>query len=255
MTSIKLLILSVSAILLSLASCAQHKTESETYVLVHGAWGGGWSFQTVDSLLDASGHTVYRPTLTGLGERVHLASPDVGLETHILDIVNTILFKDLHDIVLVGHSYGGMVVTGVADSIPDRIKALVYLDAYLPEDGESMISIKKLSGRKLYFKDTDGYAVPTWVPEGKNPPMDTPHPYKTLTDSIHLKNSKRDLISSSYIHTVEEGKTPESDGFYSQAERARLKGWPVMLLTADHVAQWSAPVELAKMLEQIAREH
>src|SRR2546423_6798587 len=93
-----------------------------TIVIVHGAWGGAWGFRRVDSLLREKGYNVYRPTLTGLGERVHLASPDVDLSTRINDVVNMILFEDLHDVILVGHSYGGMVITGVADRVPDRIK-------------------------------------------------------------------------------------------------------------------------------------
>ena len=106
--------------------------EVHTFVIVHGAWGGGWAFREVDDMLTAQGHKVYRPTLTGQGERVHLASKDVGLETHIDDVVNTILYEELNDIILVGHSYGGMVVTGVADRIPERISHLIYLDATTP---------------------------------------------------------------------------------------------------------------------------
>lgn len=93
-----------------------------TIVIVHGAWGGGWAFKKVESLLRQKGFDVYRPQLTGQGDRVHLARPDIGLNTHIDDVVNTILYEDLRDIVLVGHSYGGMVISGVADRVPDRIK-------------------------------------------------------------------------------------------------------------------------------------
>jgi pimeloyl-ACP methyl ester carboxylesterase len=115
-----------------------NSTHKFTYVIVHGAWGGGWAFRQVDSLLTADGHKVFRPTLTGQGEKVHLASTNINLSTHIQDIVNVILFEDLHDIVLVGHSYGGMVITGVADRVPDRIQRLIYVDALLPLDGESV---------------------------------------------------------------------------------------------------------------------
>src|SRR5882762_11844283 len=112
-----------------------------TIVIVHGAWGGSWAFRKVEALLREKGFNVYRPQLTGLGERVHLSRPDIGLSTHIDDVVNTILFEDLHDIILVGHSYGGMVITGVADRVPDRIRRLVYVDAFVPNDGESVMSI------------------------------------------------------------------------------------------------------------------
>lgn len=112
-----------------------------TIVIVHGAWGGSWAWRKVDTLLREKGFNVYRPQLTGLGERVHLSRPDIGLSTHIDDVVNTILFEDLHDIILVGHSYGGMVITGVADRVPDRIRRLVYLDAFVPNDGESAMTL------------------------------------------------------------------------------------------------------------------
>src|SRR5918993_1727958 len=118
---------------------AQQKSQT-TFVIVHGAWGGSWAFKKVDSLMTAHGALVYRPSLTGQGERVHLASPEVSLSTHINDVVNMIAFENLNDIVLVGHSYGGMVITGVADRIPERIRKLIYLDALLPVDGESVFT-------------------------------------------------------------------------------------------------------------------
>ena len=120
---------------------AMAQSAKPTIVIVHGAWGGAWAFRRVDALLRDKGYNVYRPQLTGLGERVHLSRPDIGLSTHIEDVVNMILFEDLHDIILVGHSYGGMVITGVADRVPERIKRLVYLDAMLPNDGESVMTI------------------------------------------------------------------------------------------------------------------
>jgi pimeloyl-ACP methyl ester carboxylesterase len=107
--------------------------EKFTCVIVHGAWGGGWDWKHVDQLLTADGCNVYRPTLTGQGEHSNLASTNIDLDTHIQDIVNVIVWEDLHDVVLVGHSYGGMVITGVADRVPCRILRLVYVDALLPE--------------------------------------------------------------------------------------------------------------------------
>ena len=103
--------------------------KKSTYVIVHGAWGGSWDWKNVGNLLTADGHTVYRPTLTSLGEHCNLSNTNIDLSTHIQDIVNVILWENLHDIVLVGHSYGGMVITGVADRVPDRIKHLIYIDA------------------------------------------------------------------------------------------------------------------------------
>ncbi len=232
---------------------AQQKEKSPVYVLVHGTWGGGWAFKEVDSLMTSKKAIVYRPTLTGQGERAHLASNTVGLDTHIMDIVNTILYEDLHDIILVGHSYGGMVVTGVADKIPERIGKLVYLDAAVPEHGESGLSIFT-NGSLEGLKVENGFLIPQWVSEDAKPPTDVPHSLKTWTDPITLKNPNRLNIATTYILTVEEGKTSEQDGFASQAKRAKNKGWPVLNITADHNAQWSAPKELSEMLLNIGMD-
>lgn len=221
------------------------------YVIVHGAWGGSWAFKKVDSLLTEKGATVYRPSLTGQGERVHLATTDVGLKMHITDVVNVILYEDLHDVILVGHSYGGMVITGVADSLPGRIKKLVYLDAFVPENGESVFEIfgDRTAGFKAMIKD--GFIVPAWVAAGKTPPTDVPHPLKTFTDSIVLTNGHRSKISTTYILTVAKGTDAVKDDFATQADRARRKDWPVLILEADHNPQWSAPDALVKMLEAV----
>ena len=112
-----------------------------TFVLVHGGGHGGWCYQPVARLLRAKGHDVYTPTLTGLGEREHLLSAAVDLDMHITDVVNVIRFEDLRDVILVGHSYGGMVVTGVADRVADRIANLVYLDAAYPMNGQSLVDV------------------------------------------------------------------------------------------------------------------
>jgi len=113
-----------------------------TYVLVHGGGHGGWCYSRVRPFLIAAGHDVYAPTLTGLGERAHLMRADIDLDFHIGDVVSLLQFEDLRDVILVGHSYGGMVITGVADRIPERIKALAYLDAFIPRDGQSLFDIK-----------------------------------------------------------------------------------------------------------------
>jgi pimeloyl-ACP methyl ester carboxylesterase len=224
------------------------------YVIVHGAWGGSWAFKKVDSLLTEKGAVVYRPSLTGQGERVHLATTSVGLDTHIMDVVNMILYEDLHDVILVGHSYGGMVVTGVADSLPGRIKKLIYLDAFVPENGESVESIQGSRADGIKKMVVNGFIVPPWVTAGKMPPKDVPHPYKTFTDAISLINKGRLKIPTTYILTVEKGKEAKDDDFASQAERARKKGWPILVLEADHNAQWSAPVALVDMLKKIGSE-
>jgi pimeloyl-ACP methyl ester carboxylesterase len=224
------------------------------YVIVHGAWGGSWAFKKVDSLLREEGCIVYRPSLTGQGERVHLATTDVGLMTHIKDVVNMILFEDLHDVILIGHSYGGMVVTGVADSLPGRIKKLIYLDAMVPENGESVLSIQGSRADRLKQMTVNGFVVPSWVPAGKLPPKDVPHPFKTLSDAITLTNALRLKIPTTYILTVEKGKEAKDDDFATQAERAKKKNWPVLQLEADHNPQWSAPEALVGILKKVGSE-
>jgi pimeloyl-ACP methyl ester carboxylesterase len=120
-----------------------------TFVLVHGAWHGSWCWQRVRSSLQRLGHTVFTPTLTGVGERAHLLAQDVDLRTHTLDVLNLIQWEELPDIVLCGHSYGGMVVTGVADRIPHRIRSLVYLDAFVPENGQSLVDFAPITEDQL----------------------------------------------------------------------------------------------------------
>lgn len=154
--------LSFRIILLVIFSLPTFAQKHKTYLIVHGAFGGGYAWQQVDSLLTGQGHKVYRPTLTGLGERYHLASPKINLSTHVNDIVNLILFENLHDIVLVGHSYGGMVVTGVADSLPDRIAQVVYLDAHIAEDRKSAFDLR-VGGTDLMQFEKGGVLIPPFV--------------------------------------------------------------------------------------------
>jgi pimeloyl-ACP methyl ester carboxylesterase len=219
-----------------------------TIVIVHGAWGGAWAFKRVEGLLRDKGFNVYRPQLTGLGERVHLARPDIGVSTHIEDVVNVILFEDLRDIILVGHSYGGMVITGVADRVPDRIKRLVYLDALVPNDGESVMSIFGARNDWLKSMTKGDFIVPPWVKADQPPPKDVPQPLKTFTEAVVLKNEAARKLPATYILTVEKDKKPEQDDFYSQSQRAKERGWSMLQLTSDHNPQWSAPEALAEML-------
>jgi pimeloyl-ACP methyl ester carboxylesterase len=218
-----------------------------TYVLVHGAWGGGWAFKEVDRLLSADGSKVYRPTLTGLGEKNHLARPDVNLTTHINDVVNLILWEDLHDVVLMGHSYGGMVITGVIDRIPDRIKRAVYLDAILPNNGECVFDLLPLNKDA---KVENNFLVPPWVKDfNAPPPHDMPHPLMTMSERIALSNPAAAKVAVTYILTVDEGTQPQDDRFYPFYERANKRGWETLIMAGDHNVQWSHPRELAELIK------
>ena len=128
------------------AAPALGQTRGRTYVLVHGAWFGGWVWKTVATSLRAAGHTVYAPTMTGLGDRRHLLRPGINLDTHTDDVVNLIEMEDLNDIVLVGWSYGGMVVGNVLGRVPQRIASMVYLDAFVPDRGRSLVSYANRTG-------------------------------------------------------------------------------------------------------------
>jgi pimeloyl-ACP methyl ester carboxylesterase len=227
---------------------AQQKAQT-TYVIVHGAWGGSWAFKKVDSLMTAHGNLVYRPSLTGQGERVHLASASIDLTTHINDVVNMILFEDLRDIVLVGHSYGGMVITGVADRVPERIRKLIYLDAFLPNSGESVFTANPQNENWLRPMEKDGMIVPSWTKADQRPPRDVPQSIKTFSEPIVLKNPKARDIVGVYILTVDEGKKPAEDTFSIFAERSKKRQWKYIEMIADHNPQWSKPQELVRLLE------
>lgn len=219
-------------------------------LFVHGAWGGAWQFSKVEPLLREQGVDVRRATLTGLGERVHLSADDIGLETHIEDVVNLILFENLHDIILVGHSYGGMVISGVADRMPDRIARLIYLDALLPNDGDSVATLR-IGGNDFTKFAKDGFIIPWWVKADKPHPKDVPHPLKTFIDTISLTNPAARAISATYILTVEPGKKPEEDDFAASAARARERGWPVVIFEGDHNPHWRKPAETAALLNSL----
>jgi pimeloyl-ACP methyl ester carboxylesterase len=177
-----------------------------TYVLVHGGGHGGWCYQRVARILRAAGHEVYTPTLTGLGERAHLVTPDIDLDTHIQDIVAVLEYEDLHEVILAGHSYGGLVVTGAADRVPGRIGRLVYLDAGIPEDGQSLddMAAGLMSEARRDARVVDGVELVLWPNSvsvrhyGVTDPDDaawmqsklTPHPWKCFGQPIRLKDAE-----------------------------------------------------------------
>jgi pimeloyl-ACP methyl ester carboxylesterase len=250
-----LLALTLLAVALAAAQI-QAQEPPRTYVLVHGAWGGGWAFKKVDSLLTARGHRVYRPTLTGLGERVHLGRPDVGLSTHVTDIVNVLLFEDLRDIVLVGHSYGGMVITGVADRMPERIRHLVFIDALVPQDGESLVTASrgtKLEGfaRRSVDSARDGFIVPNWVTARSPRPTDVRQPVLTFTEPVSFRNPAAVRLPGTYVLTVEPGRAEADDDFAAFAQRAKSRGWAYHVLRANHVPERSAPGALTELLRRV----
>ena len=221
-------------------------------VIVHGAWGGRhhWK-ETAQFLSDHWKGPVYRAGLTGLGDRVHLASPKVNLQTHITDVVNLIEFEGLQNVILVGHSYGGIVVSGVADVAGDRLDHLVYLDASLLDNGESFLThdpnraVKLIKGAK---ESGEGWAVPV---DWKNPMRDVPHPLATLTDKLVLKNeaSKKNISAAYWLFTDDGPLEKDSRKFYFH--RAVKRGYDVKDFPWGHNPQRSSPKEIGQQLLEL----
>jgi pimeloyl-ACP methyl ester carboxylesterase len=218
-----------------------------SFVLVHGAWHGGWCWRRVADKLTQMGHRVFTPTLTGVGERSHLLSPEVNLSTHVTDIVNVIRWEELKDVVLCGHSYGGMVVTGVADRMAERIASLVYLDAFVPESGQSMFDLRP---RELprgltmapipaeVFKVNERDRV--WIDR-----QCTPHPLASMTEKLTLTGAYRAVRRKVYIRALDY----PSPAFEPTYERLKADpGWTAHALPCGHDVMVDMPDALAELL-------
>jgi pimeloyl-ACP methyl ester carboxylesterase len=236
-----------------------------TFVLVHGAWHGGWCWQKVIPFLEAAGHEVYAPTLTGLAERAAELSPDVGLDTHIQDIVGELVEKDLHGVILMGHSYSGMVITGVVDAVPERIAHLVYLDTFVPRDGESLADISPMVIRVLRKQAQahgDGWRVDSRGDYGVTKEPDrswvlrsvTPQPLKTFEQPLHLKNPA--IVSTKPRTHID----CTGSGIIFLLMRRLLApkalppteaGWRLRQLPTGHDAMITMPRELADLLLEV----
>lgn len=223
---------------------------SRVMVLVHGAAGGGWQFKQVGGIMEAKGWKIHRPSLSGLGEHHHNATADIGLGTHITDIVNFILFEDLHDVVLLGHSYAGFVIAGVAERIPERIRRLVYLDAFVPLDGESLLTTQRPDKQDMRNLK-DGFIIRPTIKPDTRPPHLVPHPFKTFTETLALKNPAAAKIPGTVILTVAKGRRPEDDTFWFSTVRARDRGWAVHIMEADHFPMLNQPEATASLLLQL----
>jgi pimeloyl-ACP methyl ester carboxylesterase len=189
---------------------AQAQTGGKTFVLVHGAWHGGWCWRRVSDLLEKKGHKVFAPTMTGLGERSHLIGGKIDLATHVTDIVNVIKWESLNDIVLVGHSYGGVVISGVAEQMREAIGSIVFLDAFLPANGDSLATkasqpVREAIAGLVEKGETAMKPVPAavfrvnekdraWVDA-----MCTPQPLGTFTDKITTASPRRPISAPRVI--------------------------------------------------------
>ena len=238
-------------------SAAHHRT----FVLVHGAWHGGWCWRRVADRLAAAGHRVFTPTLTGLGERQHLMSASITLDTHVQDVCNLIRFEELSDVCLVGHSYAGMVISRVAEELADRLSSFVFLDAFVPEDGETPLDlvtahvqadiraalargeITRPAPSAAYFKVQSPSDV-GWIDL-----MMTPQPNGVWPHAIHLTGARDRIAKRAYVRA---GLYPNPN-FDAAMEKQRARdGWRVMSLAGGHDLMVDCPEELANLLIELA---
>jgi len=225
-----------------------------TFVLVHGAWSGGWGYSGVARALRAAGHEVHVPTLTGLGERVHLAHPGIDLSLHVADVVNLIECEELDDIILCGHSYGGMVITGVATKLGARIRTLFYLDAFLPKDGEALWDIADDAARAHYIdaqRDSPGMIAPFSGPPGTTPRRLSRHPLLTLTEPVRFTGAEAQVRHRTYVYATRDAPTV----FTKFHEEVRADpAWKVATVPTGHVVMADDPDALvALLLDEVER--
>lgn len=224
------------------------------FVLVQGAWIGGWYWRPIAQALRKLGHEAYAPTLTGLGERIHLMGPNINLDTHIADVVNVIKWEDLSDIVLVGHSYGGMVITGVADALPERIRSLVYLDAFAPKNGEALVNFlpaghpgpQPASDYTLAPLPAKFFGASAEVAAFVDAHT-TPMPTACFTQPLKLTGGIDRVKKKTYIYCNVPAPTTFTP-FYDKLKSDNA--WSVHTLPCTHLVQIDMPEALTKMLVQ-----
>jgi pimeloyl-ACP methyl ester carboxylesterase len=235
-----------------------------TYVLVHGGGHGGWCYAKVTALLRAAGHDVYAPSLTGCGDRAHVLSDRVDLETHITDVVNLLYYDDLRDVILVGHSYGGMVITGIADRAHDRVSKLVYLDAANPKNHQSLVDVSGpiIESTRPHGQVVDGVEL-VLVPfpgsgafYGVTDPQDlawmddrlTPHPWACFEQQLDLRN-EAELWAIPQYHVVCTSTLATRDPQLMADARDRGRLWDI---DTGHDLMITEPVAVTEALLEIA---
>jgi pimeloyl-ACP methyl ester carboxylesterase len=231
-----------------------------TIVLAHGAWSAAWAWKKMRPLFRAAGHAFFSPTYTGLGERAHLAHHEIDLATHIQDVAAVIEVEDLRDVTLLGHSYGGMVATGVADRLRSRITRVIYLDAFVPRDGESLFDLVgpevEANMRAGALKEGNGWKVPVIaMPPDTSPddqawasPRRRPQPIRTFEDKLRMQ-SKEPPPPRHYIYAK---RARPGDVFGQFASRARSEpGWTCHEIDASHNPHITCPEVLMASLTQI----
>ncbi|HZT51849.1 MAG TPA: alpha/beta fold hydrolase [Stellaceae bacterium] len=229
-----------------------------TIVLAHGAWSAAWAWKKMRPLMARSGHAFFAPTYTGLGERAHLAHAGIDLDTHVADVLGVLEFEDLRDVVLLGHSYGGMVATGVADRARDRIAQLIYLDAFVPKDGQALFDLVPEAQRqrmKASAAANGGWRVaPNPTPADTSPEDQAwiagkrlPHPLKCLEMPLRLRHGPLTLPRSYIVAT----RNTEGPFAPFAAEARRTPGWSCYEIDATHSPNITAPEALMALIDRI----
>jgi pimeloyl-ACP methyl ester carboxylesterase len=226
------------------------------YVIVHGGFMGGWAYRSVANFLRAAGHEVFTPTLTGFGERAHLASPEIDLNTHIQDVVGVLECEDLQKVILVGHSYGGIVITGVAERVPERLSRLVYVDTMIPKNGQGWLDllgpVVKQQMLDVAKQKGDGWRIPLV----NNPPRWQPQPLKTGTQPLEIKNPVAVRIPRAYIRCTAKSKDSAVAFAFPlierTAEEVKHQGWWYRELPTIHGLNFTMPKEFADLLLELA---
>jgi pimeloyl-ACP methyl ester carboxylesterase len=234
-------------------------TPSKTFLVCHGAWSAGWAWKKMHPLMQAAGHRLVTPSYTGLGERAHLAHPGIDLDAHIEDMLNVIKYEDLRDIVLIGHSYGGMVATGVADRARDKVRQLIYVDAFVPADGQSLLDLNEVARARMQelAKTGDGWRVPPNPTPPDTPPADVEWlnarrvdmPIKCFETRLKLTGGPLTLPRS-YIYAT---RITPADTFGPFARMTKSdSGWSYYEIDASHSPNVTAPEALMALLLKIA---
>ena len=230
-----------------------------TFLVCHGAWSAGWAWKKMHPLMRAAGHRLVTPTYTGLGERAHLAHRGIDLDAHIEDMLNVIKYEDLRDIVLVGHSYGGMVATGVADRARDKVRQLIYIDAFVPQDGQSLLDLNEVARPRMHelSKTGDGWRVPPNPTPPDTPPADVEWltarrvdmPIKCFEAKLKLLGGPLTLPRS-YIYAT---RITPADTFGPFARMTKGDAaWSYYEIDASHSPNVTAPEALMELLQKIA---
>lgn len=226
-----------------------------TFVVAHGAWSAGWGWKKMHPLMQARGHRLITPTMTGLGERGHLAHPGIDLDTHISDILGVLKFEDLSGVNLIGHSYGGMIATGIADRARSRIAKLIYIDAFAPNDGDSVMSLLPEQAKAQRTPSADGFILPGPMPPDTPPqdrawaePLRLPQPAKTFAQALKFQNGPLTLPR----HYIYCSRNAPDDRFRQFYERAQREGWGHDAIDSSHNPHITCPELLAALLDKIS---